>query len=230
MPYFPTFPEWQYFVKRMTGKGFRFPTADEKKKYVRGYGFLRPRSRRYQEPGEICFIYEVPRGNDYRIIVWTTKREGGWVSRDSGWVIMIDGSGQRVHTSRPHIRRSSNFLLDLFTEARDMRWRVIQRPEHCGKFMNASHPYQRTKDGKIRLKASLWRCAVYPKDKTHVRAWNNLKKPFPELEQQRIEKKWEQNDRKNKKTRDQGKEPYAAFRSRIKNSWIVVKVQRNVDY
>lgn len=238
MTYYPTFPEWRHFVTMMEEKGFRKPSKDEERKYTRGYGLVPPRSRQRKEPGELCMIYEPPRPwnvpphlhNDYRVVVWTTKRDGGWVTVDSAWVLIVNDRGSRVHTSRPIIRKGPAFLFRVFTRARDARWRVLQRPYHCGQFMLASHRYDRTKDGRIRWKSSVWRCAVHQRAKTHVRDWNDLRKPFPPEEARRIEREWRKHERANKKTRDAGKEPYAALQSRIKHPWRVEEVPRNAEY
>ncbi len=236
--YYPTFSEWMRFVEMMKGKGFRGPTADEEKKYARGYGFTPPESRQYKEPGEICAIYEPPgeKGvtsdlqNDYRVVVWTTKRKGGWVASDSAWVLIVNGRGYRVHTSRAIIRRGAGFLVRLFIKACDARWRVLQRPYHCGRYMLASHRYDRTKEGQVRWKSSLWRCALNPRSKTHVRGWNDLRRPFPLDAEQRIRREWRRHAKENKRLRAEGKEPYAALRSRIKHPWRIEEVPRNAEY
>jgi len=222
----------------MEEKGFRRSTPDEDKKYGDSYGLIPPESRRYQERGEASFIYEPPRKNgvphhlqnDYRVVVWTTKRSWGWVSVDSAWVLILNGRGYRVHTSRPIIRKGPKFLERLFTKARDARWRVAQRPYCCGRHMLASHRKDLTKSGMRRWKSSLWRCAVRPRDKTHVRGWNDLRKPFPTDAEERIKKEWRANANRNKKLRKAGKEPYAALRSRIKHPWRTSNVPTGVKH
>jgi hypothetical protein len=166
-------------------------------------------------------------GNDYRVVVMTTKRRDGWVSRDSGWVIILNSKGERVHTSRPTIKNQPGFLRRLLEDVYEARYRVVYRPSLCGKLMNASHRHRTKEEMEEDLywKASFWRCAVHPNDKTHCRIWNELSQPFPPEVLARIEARWEQHRKDNQKLRAKGRVPYAALRKRIRHPWKKVPVE-----
>jgi len=222
------------FVRILERRGFRVLIPGERNSSMLGFRLIRPESRSYQQPGELCLVFQMPpeRKNDYRVIVWTTKRMDGWVNHDSGFVLMVDGTGNIVHSSRPTVRSQPGFLLRLLDDAQHARWRVVQRPSHCGRLMDASHRYPTTEDKEENLywKASFWRCAVHPKDKTHCRGWNDLKEPFPPDVEALIEKEWRQHYKDNQKIRAEGGEPYAALRSRIEHPWKRVPIQTSFEY
>lgn len=192
-------------------EGFRETLA-----IVRGFNLIRPRSRSYQEPGEICFTYEPPEkqrgnGNDYKVIICTTKRRVGFVGKDSGWVIVVDGTGKIVYSAGPFIRTNPDFFKDILREGRVARWRVFYRPYHCERYMLLVHGRG--------LKSCYWRCSVYQKEKAHNRRFDDLRKPLPpeELKERIIVRK--KRRKKREKLRAQGKNPFAAFELRMKHPW-----------
>lgn len=184
---------------------------------VRGFYLVRPKSRSYQEPGELCFVYELPekeqiKGNRYKVVICTTKRVKGFVGKDAGWVLILNEDGEKVYSSGPFIRTNPDFFEDLLREARVARWRVFYRPLHCGKF-------QKLVRGRY-LKQRFWRCAVCPKDKTHNSRFDDLRKPLPPEEmEKRIAKRKERRKRR-AKVRAEGKDPHAQFKKRMEHPWV----------
>jgi hypothetical protein len=193
-------------------QGFRESLAS-----VRGFTLERPKSRRYQEPGELCFVYEPPEkqrgmGNNYKAIICTTKRRIGFVGKDSGWVIIVNSAGEKVYSVGPFIRTSPDFFETLLKEARVARWRVFYRPICCDRFMNLVH-------GEA-LKSCYWRCELHPRSKKHHRRFDDLRKPFPpEVLEERIANR-KRRRKKREKLRAEGKDPFVAFKARIRNSWV----------
>jgi hypothetical protein len=183
---------------------------------VRGFYLVRPRSRSYQEPGEICFVYKPPtdqrkNGNDYEVVICTTKRRVGFVSKDSGWVLIVDGDGKIVYSKGPFIRTSPDFFKTLLNEGRVARWRVFYRPLRCEKYMLLDHGQA--------LKSCLWRCALHSWDRSHNRRFDDLRKPLPpEVMEGRLAGRKER--RKNReKLRKEEKDPFFAFKLRMKHPW-----------
>jgi len=194
---------------------------------VRGFHLQRPRSRSYQEPGEICFVYEPPeeqraRENDYKVIICSTKRRVGFVSVDSGWVIIVDGAGKIVYSIGPFIRTSSDFFDNLLFNGRVNRWRVFYRPDRCGKLMLLGHGQA--------LKSCLWRCAEHPKVREHNRRFDDLRKPFPaEVLEFLLERR--KNRRKRREAvRADSKDPFAAFKLRMKHPWVKTQSSSEIDF
>lgn len=192
-------------------QGFRETIAT-----VRGFNLIRPASRKYQEPGEICFVYEPPekqkeRGNDYKVIICTTKRKVGFVGKDSGWVIIVNGAGKKVYSAGPFIRTNPDFFEDLLREGRVARWRVFYRPDRCDALMSLAHGQA--------LKSCYWQCALHPRERSHDRRFDDLRKPLPpeELEQRIANRK--ERRKKREKVRNAGGDPFTAFRSRMRHPW-----------
>jgi len=172
------------------------------------------------------------RGNDYRVIVMTTKRGEEWVTHDSGFVIIVDAKGRHVHTSRPLVRNKPGFLERLLEQARRARWRVIHRPSHCEKLMRAVHRHRTKEQMKKRYywKASFWQCAVHPENKKHNKGWNDLEKPFPPDVEARMQEEWRKHAEDNKKLREKGGMPYRALLLRIAHPWTKEPVDIKAEY
>ena len=194
---------------------------------VRGFYLKRPRSRSYQEPGEICYAYEPPedqkaRGNDYKVVICTTKRMVGFVGKDSGWVIIVNGAGERVYSAGPFIRTNPDFFEDLLWEGRVARWRVFYRPDHCDKPMLLVHGNA--------LKSRYWRCADYPMVREHDRRFDDLRRPLPADVMEFIVARRKERRAKRKSLRDRGKDPFAAFRLRMKHPWEKEPLSSEIEF
>ena len=183
---------------------------------VRGFRLVRPASRRYQEPGEICFEYLPPRwqrekGNDYKVVICTTKRGEGFVGKDSGWVLIVDGKDEIVYSKGPFIRTSLDFFDTLLGEGRVARWRVFYRPLHCERYMLLVHGQA--------LKSQFWRCEIHFYEREHNQRFDDLRKPLPpETMQERLDGRAARRKQR-EKIRAEGKDPSYAFRLRMKHPW-----------
>jgi len=209
--------QYAQFVPQAKKFGFFPGTPRELSAIVRGYHLVRPKSRNYQEPGEICWVYVPPeqernKGNDYIVVVWTTKREEGFVTSDQGWVIILNGKNEKVYTSAPFVRTNENFFEDLLKEARVARWRVFYRPFHCEKFMLLAR-------GKY-LKSRFWQCREHPHVRDHNRRFDDLRKPLPPEEQSARDKKRSQRRSRRERVREKGGDPFTALKKRIKHPWV----------
>jgi hypothetical protein len=194
---------------------------------VRGYYLERPKSRSYQEPGEICYVYEPPddqkrKGNDYKTIICTTKREEGFVTKDSGWVIIVDGTGKKVYSTGPFIRTSPDFFETLLEHGRIARWRTFYRPDRCEKFMLLVH-------GKA-LKSCFWRCAEHPWVREHNRRFDNLRRPFPPGVMEAITQRREDRRERREARGEEGKDPFAAFRLRMLHPWVKKSFSSEIEF
>jgi len=223
---------YEKLKKNLRGKRFFERSFSEISASVRGFGLVRPESRKYQEPGEICFVYRPPQkyidaGNDYRAIVWSTKRRIGWVGIDSGWVIIVNRFDKRVYSVGPFIRRSEAFFEDLFEEARFARWRVFQRPKKCPKGCNA---YMLLVHRHGRLKSCYWQCAIHPEGRSHDRRFDDLEEPPPpeKMEQRSIKRK--ERKKKRRKISEDGGDPFAAFKKRMQHSWVKEETQMEFQF
>ncbi len=188
---------------------------------VRGFHLIRPSSRSYQEPGEICFVYKPPddqrkNGNDYEAVICTTKRKVGFVGKDSGWVLIVDGNGKIVYSKGPFIRTSPGFFETILFEGRVARWRVFYRPMRCERYMLLVHGRP--------LKSCFWRCMLHFLDRSHIRRFDDLRKPLPpEVMKSRLAGRRER--RKNREElRDEGRDPFFAFKLRMKHPWEKQKI------
>jgi len=211
------------FVKLITER--QFVPYRKRSSGARGSRLQRPRSRKYQEPGEIGFVYKPPdkkidAGNDYRVVVWTTKRHGGgWVSKDLGWVLILAGPEHNeriVYCSYPLVRRSPNFFDDMGFEAQCARWRVFYRPRTCVKGCPAM-PELVHRNG--HRKSCYWRCVIHPNDRSHDKRFEDLEVPLPEDAQKRRDANREKRLKRRTKVRAVGGNPYAAMDSRIAHPW-----------
>jgi hypothetical protein len=225
-------PHYLRFVYALHAKMFFEQSLGATLAHVRGFGLIRPKSRNYQEPGEICFVYQPPlkrivAGNDYKVIVCSTKRRVGWVGKDSGWVIIIDRAENKVYTSRPFIRRSENFFDRLFLEARIARWRVLQRPIECPQGCKAPMLLVHRRG---RLKSCYWKCALHPEDRTHHRRFDDLKTPMPSevMEQRKAERSTRR--KKREEIRKAGGDPDAAFKKRMAHPWIRKEISEIAEF
>lgn len=232
MAYLPELHEWLAFKKSLEALGFRALTADELSPSARGYGLVRPSSRRYQESGEALFVYEPPaalaslsgKRNTYKVIVCTTKlSRGGWVSRDFGWIIWVDGeTAARPRTSYP-FRRTATFLERLLLRARIERWRVFYRPVCCGKYMDATHR-------KGALKSMYWKCAVRPHDRTHDKRWEEIRKPLPPEAVAVVERERRMRKNRRKHVREEGGNPFTTFEQRMQHPWRAVPREASINF
>lgn len=216
---------YRQFVQEVKKRFFSERNIDETCTGVSGLGLVRPSSRRYQEPGEICFIYKPPpvkiqQGNDYTVVVCSTKRRIGWVGKDCGWVIIVagqKGNERRVYSSYPLVRRSETFFDRLLFEAKAARWRVLHRPCVCAKGCEAPMLLVPRRG---RLKSRYWKCALHPEDTTHNRAFDDLAKPLPdEALALRKANRAGRRKRREKVRRDDG-DPFAALKARIAHPWV----------
>jgi len=221
--------EQQYpeFARAAAGFGFFPQSFRETMMQVRGFSLVRPASRNYQEPGEICFVYEPPeeqkaRGNDYRVIICSTKRRIGFVGKDSGWVIIVNGAGKIVYSIGPFIRTNLDFYDDLLWDGRVSRWRVFHRPDHCGKLMLLVHGQS--------LKSCYWWCVDHPRDHDHNRGFDDLRKPFPPDVMEALIARRRRRSARRSALRAEGKDPFAAFRLRMRHPWVKTFLPSEIQF
>lgn len=214
------------FREELIKRNFFEQGVEETFAAIRGFRLIRPKSRSYQEPGEMCFVYVPPlkqivEGNDYRVVVCSTKRREGWVGKDSAWVIIVDRSGEKLYSKGPFVRRSPAVFDRVLKEAKVARWRVYYRPNECPKGCRAPmllvHEIGR-------LKSQYWRCAVCPNDRSHNRRFDDIRKPLPpDVMEERLRGR-RQRSKERKKMREAGKDPFAAFKLRMKHPWKKVPI------
>ena len=215
---------YQKFVRAVREKSFFEGNIDEACARVSGVRLIRPPSRKYQESGEICFVYKPPQekiegGNDYKVIVCSTKRQRGWVGKDYGWVIIVagpQGNERKVYSSYPLVRRSEAFFDHLLREARVARWRVLHRPRVCAKGCEAPMLLVSRRG---HLKSRYWQCALHPEDKTHNRRLDDLEKPLPENVVEEREATRAGRRKRREKVRKAGGDPFKAFKERMAHPW-----------
>lgn len=209
--------KYRKFFNEALGYEFRPQYASDMPPITRGFRLKRPESRRYQEPGEVILVYtppkhQVDRGNDYRVKICTTKRRVGFVTRDSGFVLIVDKDDEIVYSKGPFIRTDEDFFDNLLKEGRVARWRVFYRPERCGVYMPLVHGRP--------LKSQYWQCLFHPKDRSHDRRFDDLRKPLPpEIMEERLEGR-KKRRKKRAKIRAKGKDPHCAFKKRMEHPWV----------
>ncbi len=223
------------FERNIKEKRFIERNVDEACARISGFRLIRPDSRRYQEPGEICFVYKPPlakirEGNDYKVIVCSTKRRLGWVGKDSGWVIIVagpEGNERKVYSSYPLVRRSETFFDRLFFEARVARWRVLHRPCTCAKGCEAPMLLVPRRG---RLKSRYWKCALHPEDKTHNRRLEDLEEPLPDEALELRKANRAKRRKRREKVRKAGRDPFTDFKERMAHPWARKEVQVDFDF
>lgn len=222
--YFPEFVQYLAFSKTLKQRRFEPRSASELSLEGRDHYLIRPKSRSYQEPGEVGFVYKpLDPANDYRVIVWSTKRRIGWVTRDSGWVIVVNTADKKVRTSYPFVRRSPAFLEDLLEEARTIRWKVVHRPKCCSEFMNIVH-------NRKALKSCYWQCAVHPENRSHDVAWDDVAEPLPADVLERKKASRAVRRKRRKTVRAAGRDAFAAFKERMAHPWQKKLVQMELQF
>jgi hypothetical protein len=142
----PTLEQLENFIRDLEKIGFeQISDAEFKERLAR----LKGESPRPRFGRELGFKYSA---NGLAVVVWTT-----WLpelrmfrKKDSGWVL-IEENDAAVYFSRP-LRRTNNFLKNLYDEALIARERINCRPRcsECGAYMKIV-------PGRG-LKSRYWRC------------------------------------------------------------------------